>query len=304
MNLSNDVPSTETSISGSGLTFVKTPKDLHVSDDSYVVDGGKNNNGFAISDQEMDTNKGTCILDIDSKMLGDWHNQNPANGDVAGVVLFAQGNDYFGNGGIIANVGKWGHYRLFAQIPDPDKNGSMKEVTLAEGDVPEAQYNRYHLKVELNGNHIIYWINNKKVCDVPQDYYTTGKFGLNVWNGASEFRNITLTNDADQVSKVADTMGGNVTVTTGAAVTVAAPVTGEVPVSTIADTTEYTATITWSEAPVTFESKKVHTAKITITPKEGYTLIGVPKDFFTVNGATATNDADSGVITAVFPETN
>lgn len=353
VNLSNDVPSTETSISGSGLTFDNTPKDLHVSDDSYVVDGGKNNNGFAISDQNINTSQGTYTLDVDSKMLGDWHNQNPANGDVAGVVLFAQGDNYFGDGGIIANVGKWGHYRLFGQVPDG--NGGMKEVVFAEGDVPEAQYNRYHLKVELNGNHIIYGINNKKVCDITQDYYKTGKFGLNVWNGASEFRNITLTSDAavtvttgaavkatapvkeeTQVSKVADTMGGNVTVTTGsavtattpvkeedqvstmantigdditvttgAAVTVAAPVTGEVPVSTIADTTEYTATITWSEAPVIFESKKVYTAKITIIPKAGYTLMGVPKDFFTVKGAkSVTNDADSGVITAVFPETN
>ena len=141
-------------LSGSGLTFNNTPEDLHVSDDSYVVDGGKNNNGFAISDQEIDTSQGTCILDIDSKILGDWHNQNPANGDVAGVVLFAQGDNYFGDGGIIANVGKWGHYRLFGQVPDG--TGGMKEVTFAEGDVPEAQYNRYHLKVELNGNHIIY----------------------------------------------------------------------------------------------------------------------------------------------------
>ncbi|AGX43051.1 glycoside hydrolase family 32 protein [Clostridium saccharobutylicum] len=314
VNLSNDVLSTETSISGSGLTFDNTPKDLHVSDDSYVVDGGKNNNGFAISDQNIDTGQGTYTLDVDSKMLGDWHNQNPANGDVAGVVLFAQGDNYFGDGGIIANVGKWGHYKLFGQVPDG--NGGMKEVTFAEGDVPEAQYNRYHLKVELNGNHIIYWINNKKVCDITQDYYTTGKFGLNVWNGASEFRNITLTSDAAvtatapvkeevPVSKVADTIEGDITVTTGAAVTVAEPVTGEVPVSTIADTTEYTATITWSEAPVIFESNKVYTAKITIRPKAGYTLIGVPKDFFTVEGATSvTNDANSGVITAVFPATN
>ncbi|EKQ57137.1 MAG: beta-fructosidase, levanase/invertase, partial [Clostridium sp. Maddingley MBC34-26] len=217
VTFSNNDPSTGTSIAGSGLTFNATPEDLHVSGDSYVVDGGKNNNGFAISDQNIDTSQGTYTLDVDSKMLGDWHNTRPANGDVAGVVLLAQGNNYFGDGGIIANVGKWGHYRLFAQVPDG--NGGMKEVAFAgaEGDVPEAQYNRYHLKLELNGNHIIYWINGQKVCDVTQDYYTTGKFGLNVWNGASEFRNITLTSD---------TTGAAVTVTTGAAITVATPVTG------------------------------------------------------------------------------
>ncbi|OVE66908.1 glycosyl hydrolase family 32 [Clostridium diolis] len=212
VTLNNATPSTETSVSGSGLTFDNTPEDLHVSDDSYVVDGGKNNNGFAISDQNIDTSQGTYILDIDSKILGDWHNQNPANGDVAGVVLLAQGDNYFGDGGIIANVGKWGHYRLFGQVPDG--TGGMKEVTFAEGDVPEAQYNRYHLKVEINGDHIIYWINSKKVCDITQDYYTTGKFGLNVWNGASEFRNIVLNSNSigSEIAKTETTTGAAVTV--------------------------------------------------------------------------------------------
>jgi fructan beta-fructosidase len=323
VTLSNNAPSTMTSVVGSGLTFNNTPEDLHVSDDSYVVDDGKNNNGFAISDQEIDTSQGTCILDIDSKILGDWHNQNPANGDVAGVVLLAQGNSYFEDGGIIANVGKWGHYRLFGQVPDG--TGGMKEVTFAEGDVPEAQYNRYHLKVELNGNHIIYWINSKKVCDITQDYYTTGKFGLNVWNGASEFRNITLNEDsvlevgqtstttraAVDITAIATTRAAvdiTAIATTRAAVDipaiagVTAPVTGNTPVLTIADTTEYTGTIAWSETPAIFEPNKVYTATITITPKEGYTLIGVPKNFFTVEEATAANDADSGLITAVFSE--
>jgi len=209
VTLDNNIPSTETSITDSGLTFDSIPLDLHVSGDSYVVDGGKNNNGFAISDQEIDTSQETCILDIDSKILGDWHNQNPANGDVAGVVLFAQGDNYFGDGGIIANVGKWGHYRLFGQVPDG--NGGMKEVEFAVGDVPEAQYNRYHLKIELNGNHIIYCINGQKVCDITQDYYTTGKFGLNVWNGASEFRNITL--DESTVNSSVDPLVSDATVT-------------------------------------------------------------------------------------------
>ena len=194
VTLNKNTPSTETSISGSDLTFDNTPLDLHVSDDSYVVDGGKNSNGFAISDQTIDTEENTYTLELDSKMLGDWHNQNPANGDVAGIVLFAQGDNYFRDGGIIANVGKWGHYRLFGQVPDG--NGGMREVEFAVGDVPEAKYNRYHLKIELNGNHIIYSINGTKVCDITQDYYTTGKFGLNVWNGASEFRNIVLTESA------------------------------------------------------------------------------------------------------------
>lgn len=96
----------------------------------------------------------------------------------------------------------------------PDGTGGMKEVTFAEGDVPEAQYNRYHLKVEINGDHIIYWINSKKVCDITQDYYTTGKFGLNVWNGASEFRNVVLNSNSigSEIAKTETTTGAAVTV--------------------------------------------------------------------------------------------
>ena len=95
------------------------------------------------------------------------------------------------DGGIIANVGKWGSWRLFARLPDG--NGGMKEVEFANGNVGETTYRTYKLKVKLVGNKISFWINDKLVCDnIEQNYYTTGKFGLNVWNGPSEFRNINL----------------------------------------------------------------------------------------------------------------
>ena len=89
-----------------------------------------------------------------------------------------------------------------------------------------------------------------------------------------------------------------------AIVGVTVPVTGAVPTATIADTTEYTATISWSPADATFKGSTVYTATITVTPKTGYTLTGVPANFFTVAGATATNAADSGIVTAVFPKTD
>ncbi|MGI1657570.1 MAG: cell wall-binding repeat-containing protein [Desulfitobacterium sp.] len=85
---------------------------------------------------------------------------------------------------------------------------------------------------------------------------------------------------------------------------VTVPVTGETPVSTLADTEEYTATITWSPVGATFAPSTVYTATITITPKVGNTLTGVGSDFFSVEGATnVTNSANSGVVTAVFPQT-
>lgn len=84
---------------------------------------------------------------------------------------------------------------------------------------------------------------------------------------------------------------------------VVAPVTGASPVTTAIDTAQYTGTIAWSPVADPFAASTVYTATITLTPKAGYVLTGVTENFFTVTGATATNSADSGVVTAVFPET-
>lgn len=82
------------------------------------------------------------------------------------------------------------------------------------------------------------------------------------------------------------------------------PVRGGTPVTKIADTTEYTATIIWSPNTTPFEATKPYTATITIKPKLGFTLEGIVENFFTVAGATTvTNAANSGIVTAVFPET-
>ncbi len=81
------------------------------------------------------------------------------------------------------------------------------------------------------------------------------------------------------------------------------PVNGATPVSTLPDAAEYTATIAWSPADAVFAGNTVYTATITISPKAGYTLTGVPADSFQVTGATATNATDSGIVTAVFPAT-
>jgi len=85
---------------------------------------------------------------------------------------------------------------------------------------------------------------------------------------------------------------------------VTAPVTGATPVSTITETAQYTGTVTWSPDHSTFAGSTVYTASITITPKAGFTLTGVTEDFFTVSGADpVSNSANSGVVTASFPET-
>ncbi|WP_195724280.1 S-layer homology domain-containing protein [Paenibacillus monticola] len=81
---------------------------------------------------------------------------------------------------------------------------------------------------------------------------------------------------------------------------VTAPVTGSTPVTTVTYSVEYTATVSWSPTTTLFAQGTVYTATITISPKAGFTLTGVPANFFSVAGATTTNVADSGVVTAVF----
>lgn len=82
------------------------------------------------------------------------------------------------------------------------------------------------------------------------------------------------------------------------------PVTNATPDTTITATSQYTGTVSWSPTDSPYAETTVYTATITLTPNAGFTLSGVSADFFTVAGATSvSNAADSGVITAVFPET-
>ena len=95
-----------------------------------------------------------------------------------------------------------------------------------------------------------------------------------------------------------------VTVTEAAIEGVTAPVVGEKPVTAITEGRQFTGTVTWSPEVSTFAASTVYTATITLTPKVGYKLDGVAANFFTVAGATSvSNEANSGVVTAVFPAT-
>lgn len=97
-----------------------------------------------------------------------------------------------------------------------------------------------------------------------------------------------------------------VTVTEAAIEGVTAPVVGEKPVTAITEGKQFTGTVTWSPDLVDgkFGPQTVYTATITLTPKVGYKLDGVAANFFTVAGAASvSNEANSGVVTAVFPAT-
>jgi hypothetical protein len=85
---------------------------------------------------------------------------------------------------------------------------------------------------------------------------------------------------------------------------VTAPVTGEVPVRAITESGQYSGMVTWSGNPSVFAANTQYIATITLTAKDGFTLQGVTANYFTVAGAiVVSNNANSGVITAMFPHT-
>jgi hypothetical protein len=98
-----------------------------------------------------------------------------------------------------------------------------------------------------------------------------------------------------------------VTITTKVIQGVTPPVTGETPVSSITSTEQYTGVVAWDKSlnDGKFAAEVIYTATITLTPKQGYTLQGIPINFFTVAGtdSPATNPVNSGIITAKFPKT-
>ena len=119
---------------------------------------------------------------------------------------------------------------------------------------------------------------------------------------------ISVTNAADSGIVTAVFPATNASTINIAAVSgVTAPVAGASPSTAITETSQFSGTVSWMP-PISngfFAAGTQYTATITLVPKTGYTLQGVPADFFTVAGTetSATNAADSGVVTAVFPVT-
>ena len=100
-----------------------------------------------------------------------------------------------------------------------------------------------------------------------------------------------------------DNPGGDKTISISVINGVTPPARGETPVSVITENEQFTGTVAWSPSDATFVNK-VYTATITMSAKSGYTFTGVADNFFTVAGTStaAINTADSGVVTAVFPQ--
>jgi len=64
------------------------------------------------------------------------------------------------------------------------------------------------------------------------------------------------------------------------------------------NTTQYTGTVHWETTDETFKAGVEYTATITINPKSGYTLSGIGRDYFKVNGQAS--DYSNGKISVVF----
>lgn len=95
-----------------------------------------------------------------------------------------------------------------------------------------------------------------------------------------------------------------VTVTEPVIEGIPAPVARKYPAKVVREGRQFTGTVAWSPSAVAFNYATVYTATITLKAKVGYTFDGVAENFFTAAGAASvSNEANSGVVTAIFPAT-
>ncbi|MBJ2355112.1 ice-binding family protein [Sphaerochaeta sp. S2] len=127
---------------------------------------------------------------------------------------------------------------------------------------------------------------------------------------ATSAGSVTVKAIANDGSEIEGTLALTVTVPSGPVAInlteisgVTLPARDATPDTDVPATDQYTATISWDPADSPYLASTVYTATITLTAKTGYTLSGIASNSFTVLGATTTNAVDSGVVTAVFPET-
>jgi hypothetical protein len=140
------------------------------------------------------------------------------------------------------------------------------------------------------------------VTVIPDSGYTLSGVPANFFtvNGAA-----TTTGNPAEAGSFTQIFAATTTTISIAEIPIAAPVTGQSPSNFVAGNGEYIAYIVWSESPSTFLANTVYTATVTVVPEGGYTLSGLPADFFTVNGAAATtgNLVDAGSFTHTFAAT-
>ena len=97
-------------------------------------------------------------------------------------------------------------------------------------------------------------------------------------------------------------------ISTKAIAGITTPATGAALVTSTTSNGQFSTAISWNPSGSPFPANTVETATVIVTPASGYTLNGITSNFFTIAGATVTNnavstDAASMTVTAVFPAT-
>ena len=148
-------------------------------------------------------------------------------------------------------------------------------------------------------------------ANLNSNTFTRSGYTFTGWNTAADGSGTTYADGASYSFATDLTLyaqwsavGSDTTVNIAAITGLSNPVTGFIIYSSVNETAQYTGNVSWSTNPLVFAPLTVYTATITLTPKAGYKLLGVPANFFTVFGAASTtNSADSGVVTATFVST-
>jgi len=183
----------------------------------------------------------------------------------------------------------------------------------ANATITDGATNSYVFNV-TNGDSVnIYWISGNYDTECSFIMYYTDKPPVpaftsdnnSSWIGTNsllyKLRNTNISNGTLLGSF---TVEGNTIINIAAIKGVAMPAIGGTPVTTITENAQYSGTVTWDGSPSIFAGSTVYTATIMLSPKPGYTLHGVPANFFTIAGAASVSNAvNSGIVTAVFPET-
>lgn len=174
------------------------------------------------------------------------------------------------------NGSKPGKYGVQIGLPkNNDSYVNTQQVIDSALTVPNIEYTVPDIKKNIAGYTMIYI----SCVDVPKNDITIALFGLD---------------ECDIL----------VTVTQKDILGIKAPVKGEFPVKETNVNEQYDATVVWNPADGVFKESTSYSATITLTPKRGYKLDGVPENFFTLNGATTiTNQANSGIVQVTFPMT-
>ncbi len=224
-------------------------------------------------------------------LVGTGQNYTPAAADVAKyLIVVARSSDAGGYGTVATSA-------LVAAVPITGIGSIIGQakigVQLTAGElIPAGATVSYQWLRDGDG-----WM---VIEDATTNHYTPTKD--DVWSEGGARIKVVATGTGGYSGEVESTPTEEVApAVVNSIISVTAPA-GGTPVTSIT-TDQYTGSVTWLPADTTFAAGKSYTATIILEAKQGYTLSGVAANYFSVAGATTSNLAGSGEVTAVFPVT-